>query len=122
MSPNHIQKPGASVAQREKTPMPAPLAPDSFRVRDDLDQLHSDALSLARRTGQLAGELDRGDYSAAGGRARTAVTHFWRAAEDLHAAFHRAPPRAAGPAASMARLCGRRMRYLAARVARRTGV
>lgn len=93
---------------------------DEHAVRQDIDQLHADALELARRTKALATVLDHGDYSAAGGRVRTAVTHLWRAAEDLHSAFHTAPPRCAGPDASMSRLCGRRMRYLATRVARRT--
>ncbi|MFJ8748717.1 DUF6238 family protein [Streptomyces sp. NPDC102441] len=97
-----------------------PTLPAAERaVRQDLDQLHAEALDLARRTKELAVVLDHGDYSAAGGRVRTAVTHIWRAAEDLHSAFHTAPPRCAGPDASMSRLCGRRMRYLAARVARR---
>ncbi|WP_406115381.1 DUF6238 family protein [Streptomyces sp. NBC_01014] len=95
------------------------LPVDERAVRQDLDQLHAEALDLARRTKELAVVLDHGDYSAAGGRVRTAVTHIWRAAEDLHSAFHTAPPRCAGPDASMSRLCGRRMRYLAARVARR---
>lgn len=92
---------------------------DEHTVRQDIDQLHAEALHLARRTKELALVLDHGDYSAAGGRVRTAVTHIWRAAEDLHSAFHTAPPRCAGPDASLSRLCGRRMRYLAARVARR---
>ncbi|MGW5400148.1 DUF6238 family protein [Streptomyces sp. NPDC003952] len=95
------------------------LPTDEHAVRQEIDQLHADALDLARRTKALATVLDHGDYSAAGGRVRTAVTHIWRAAEDLHSAFHTAPPRCAGPDASMSRLCGRRMRYLAARVARR---
>ncbi|MGW7292836.1 DUF6238 family protein [Streptomyces xiamenensis] len=89
-------------------------------VRHDIDQLHADALDLARRTKALATVLDHGDYSAAGGRVRTAVSHFWQAAEDLHGAFHTAPPRCAGPDASLPQLCGRRMRYLAARIARRS--
>ncbi|WP_239073849.1 DUF6238 family protein [Streptomyces sp. SID10853] len=93
---------------------------DEHAVRQDIDQLHADALQLARRTKALATALDHGDYSAAGGRVRTAVAHFWRAAEDLHSAFHTAPPRCAGPEASLSRLCGRRMRYLATRAARRT--
>ncbi|MFJ3710387.1 DUF6238 family protein [Streptomyces sp. NPDC090053] len=99
----------------DETMLPA----DEHSVRHNIDQLHADALDLARRTQQLATVLDHGDYSAAGGHVRTAVTHFWRAAEDLHRAFHTAPPRCAGPDASLSRLCGRRMRYLAARVARR---
>ncbi|GAA3083014.1 DUF6238 family protein [Streptomyces rectiviolaceus] len=99
----------------DETALPA----DEHAVRQDIDQLHADALELARRTKALATVLDHGDYSAAGGRVRTAVTHIWRAAEDLHSAFHTAPPRCAGPDASLSRLCGRRMRYLAARVARR---
>ncbi|AXG79058.1 DUF6238 family protein [Streptomyces paludis] len=97
------------------------LQGDERAVRQQIDQLHADALALARRTKALATALDHGEYSAAGGRVRTAVTHIWRAAEDLHSAFHTAPPRCAGPDASLSRLCGRRMRYLAARVARRTG-
>ncbi|MER5969466.1 DUF6238 family protein [Streptomyces sp. NPDC002055] len=92
---------------------------DEHAARQDIDHLHADALELARRTKALATALDHGDYSAAGGRVRTAVSHIWRAAEDLHSAFHTAPPRCAGPHASLSRLCGRRMRYLAARVARR---
>lgn len=99
----------------DETALPA----DEQAVRQDIDQLHADALELARRTKALATVLDHGDYSAAGGRVRTAVTHIWRAAEDLHSAFHSAPPRCAGPDASLSRLCGRCMRYLAARVARR---
>ncbi|MCZ4118103.1 DUF6238 family protein [Streptomyces sp. H39-S7] len=95
------------------------LLDDEHAVRAEIDQLHADALELARRTKALATALDHGDYSAAGGRVRTAVSHFWRAAEDLHSAFHTAPPRCAGPDASLSRLCGRRMRYLAARVAGR---
>ncbi|OIK02552.1 hypothetical protein BIV25_02920 [Streptomyces sp. MUSC 14] len=95
------------------------LPTDEHAVRQDIDQLHADALDLADRTKALAIALDHGDYSAAGGRVRTAVAHIWRAAEDLHSAFHTAPPRCAGPDASLSRLCGRRMRYLAARVARR---
>ncbi|MGW1123855.1 DUF6238 family protein [Streptomyces sp. NPDC002526] len=95
------------------------LPADEQAVRQDIDQLHAEALDLARRTKALAIVLDHGAYSAAGGRVRTAVTHVWRAAEDLHSAFHTAPPRCAGPDASVAGLCGRRMRYLAARVARR---
>lgn len=95
------------------------LLADEHEVRHDIDQLHADALELARRTKALATVLDHGDYFAAGGRVRNAVTHIWRAAEDLHSAFHTAPPRCAGPDASLSRLCGRRMRYLAARAARR---
>ncbi|MEN8656128.1 DUF6238 family protein [Streptomyces sp. 21So2-11] len=98
----------------------ATLLADEHTVRQDIDQLHADALELARRTKALATVLDHGDYSATGGRVRTAVTHIWRAAEDLHSAFHTAPPRCAGPDASLSGLCGRRMRYLAARVARST--
>ncbi|MEW1721610.1 DUF6238 family protein [Streptomyces sp. NPDC093109] len=93
---------------------------DEHAVREDIDRLHAEALALAQRTKALAAVLDHGDYSAAGGRVRTAVTHIWRAAEDLHLAFHTAPPRCAGPDASLSRLCGRRMRYLAAR-ARKAG-
>lgn len=92
---------------------------DERTVRQDIDQLHAEALDFARRTRELALSLDHGDYCAAGGRVRTAVTHIWRAAEDLHGAFHTAPPRCAGPDASLSRLCRRRMRYLAARIARR---
>ncbi|MFF1420625.1 DUF6238 family protein [Streptomyces sp. NPDC058280] len=99
----------------DKTVLPT----DEHTVRHGIDQLHADALDLARRTKQLATVLDHGDYSAAGGRVRTAISHIWRAAEDLHSAFHTAPPRCAGPDASLSRLCGRRMRYLAARVAKR---
>ncbi|WP_243084503.1 DUF6238 family protein [Streptomyces sp. 891-h] len=95
------------------------LPRDEHAVRQDIDQLHAEALDLARRTKALAIVLDHGDYSAAGGRVRTAVTHIWRAAEDMHTAFHTAPPRRAGPDASLSQLCSRRMRYLAARVARR---
>ncbi|WP_244229866.1 DUF6238 family protein [Kitasatospora albolonga] len=95
------------------------LTADERAVRQDIDQLHAEALDLARRTKELALVLDHGDYSPVGGRVRTAVTHIWRAAEDLHSAFHIAPPRCAGPNVSLSRLCGRRMRYLAARVARR---
>lgn len=97
----------------------APLPTDEHAVRQDIDQLHAETLALARRTKALATVLDHGDYSAAGGRVHTAVAHIWRAAEDLHSAFHTAPPRCAGPDASLSQLCGRRMRYLAARVARR---
>ncbi|MGW3163313.1 DUF6238 family protein [Streptomyces sp. NPDC001142] len=96
------------------------LLADERTVRRDIDRLHADALDLASRTKALAGVLDHGDYSAAGGRVRTAVSHIWQAAEDLHSAFHTAPPRCAGPEASLSRLCGRRMRYLAARIARGT--
>ena len=99
----------------DETAVPA----NEHAVRQNIDQLHADALELAHRTKELATMLDHGDYSAAGGRVRTAVAHIWRAAEDLHRAFHTAPPRCAGPDASLSRLCGRRMRYLAARVARR---
>ncbi|KOU84214.1 hypothetical protein ADK94_18910 [Streptomyces sp. XY593] len=95
------------------------LPTDHHAVRGDIDQLHADALELARRTKALATALDHGDYSAAGGRVRTAVTHLWRAAEDLHRAFHTAPPRSAGPDAAVSQLCGRRMRYLAARAGQR---
>lgn len=105
----------AMTVTTDHTALPA----DERAVRQDLDQLHAEALDLARRMKELALVLDHGDYSAAGGRVRTAVAHIWRAAEDLHSAFHTAPPRCAGPDASMSRLCGRRMRYLAARVARR---
>ncbi|MFF3015912.1 DUF6238 family protein [Streptomyces sp. NPDC057939] len=97
------------------TPVPA----DHHAVRRDIDQLHADALALARRTKALATVLDHGDYSAAGGRVRSAVTHLWRAAEDLHRAFHQSPPRCAGPDAAISQLCGRRMRYLAARAGQR---
>ncbi|KDR60935.1 DUF6238 family protein [Streptomyces albidoflavus] len=97
----------------------AQLPPDEYAARSDLDRLHADALDLARRTARMAGALDHGHYSAAGGRARAAVAHLWRASEELHGAFHSAPPRCAGPEASLPRLCGRRMRYLAARIARR---
>ncbi len=97
----------------------ATLPADEHAARQDIDQLHAEALDLARRTKVLATVLDHGDYPAAGGRVRTAVAHIWRAAEDLDSAFHTAPPRCAGPDASLSRLCSRRMRYLAARVARR---
>ncbi|MFD6417023.1 DUF6238 family protein [Streptomyces sp. NPDC060194] len=99
------------------TDITAPAA-DERAVRQDIEQLHADVLDLARRTKTLAVVLDHGDYAAAGGRVRTAVTHLWRTAEDLHDAFHTAPPRCAGPEASLSRLCGRRMRYLAARARR----
>ncbi|MFD6468788.1 DUF6238 family protein [Streptomyces goshikiensis] len=95
------------------------LPVDHHAVRGEIDQLHADALELARRTKALATVLDHGDYSAAGGRVRAAVTHLWRAAEDLHGAFHTAPPRCAGPDAAVSQLCGRRMRYLAARLGQR---
>ncbi len=95
------------------------LHADERAVRQEIDQLHADALALARRTKALATALDHGDYSAAGGRVRTAVAHIWRAAEDLHSAFHTAPPRCAGPDAALSQLCGRRMRYLAARAAQK---
>ncbi|MFC5802174.1 DUF6238 family protein [Streptomyces formicae] len=98
---------------------PAALPTYGYTVRDDIDRLHADFLVLAQRAARLAAVLDRGDYSAAGGCIRAAVGHVWRAAEDLHTAFHHAPPRCAGPDASLARLCGRRMRYLAARVAKK---
>jgi hypothetical protein len=98
---------------------PAELPTYGHTVRDDIDQLHADFLTLAQRAALLATALDRGDYSAAGGRVRTAVGNLWRAAEDLHAAFHISPPRCAGPQAPISQLCGRRMRYLAARIARR---
>ncbi|MFB6533070.1 DUF6238 family protein [Streptomyces noursei] len=100
---------------------PDPAASPTYgrTVRDDIDRLHADYLALAQRTARLATLLDRGDYSAAGGRVRAAVGATWRAAEELHSAYHHAPPRCAGPDASLARLCGRRMRYLAARVARK---
>ncbi|MFE4633122.1 DUF6238 family protein [Streptomyces sp. NPDC056773] len=87
-------------------------------VRDEIDRLHGDLLDLASRAAALAAALDRGDYSSAGGRLRSAVTYIWKGSEDLHAAFHIAPPRCAGPQATMARLCGRRMKYIATRVAR----
>ncbi|GAA1219119.1 hypothetical protein GCM10009665_06430 [Kitasatospora nipponensis] len=95
------------------------LPTDEHAVRQHIDQLHADALELARRTKALATALDHGDYSAAGGCVRTAVAHIWRAAEDLHSAFHTAPPRCAGPDAALSQLCGRRMRYLAVRAALR---
>ncbi|WP_229323689.1 DUF6238 family protein [Streptomyces sp. UNOC14_S4] len=98
---------------------PAALPTYGRTARDDIDGLHADYLALAARTARLADVLDRGDYSAAGGHVRSAVGAAWRAAEELHQAFHHAPPRCAGPDASLARLCGRRMRYLAARAARR---
>ncbi|MEV0278590.1 DUF6238 family protein [Streptomyces sp. NPDC050610] len=88
-------------------------------LRDEIDALHSEFLDAARRAAQLADQLDHEDAHAAGGRARAAVGHLWRGAEELHAAFHRAPPRAAGPSAPVARLCARRMRYLAARATRK---
>ncbi|WP_241775909.1 DUF6238 family protein [Streptomyces exfoliatus] len=98
---------------------PAALPTYGRNVRDDIDSLHADCLALARRAAHLATTLDRGAYCAAGGRVRAAVSTVWRAAEELHAAFHHAPPRCAGPDAPIARLCGRRMRYLAARVSRK---
>ncbi|MFC7928747.1 DUF6238 family protein [Streptomyces cinereoruber] len=98
---------------------PAALPTYGRTVRDDIDNLHAECLALARRAAQLAATLDSGDYCAAGGRVRAAVSTAWRAAEELHAAFHHAPPRCAGPDAPIAQLCGRRMRYLAARVSRR---
>ena len=88
-------------------------------LRDDIDQLHADYLALAERTAGLAARLDHGHYAKAGGRVRAAVGTVWRAAEELHSAFHAAPPRCAGPSAPLGRLCGRRMRYLAHRSARR---
>ncbi|HEY8982388.1 MAG TPA: DUF6238 family protein [Streptomyces sp.] len=84
-------------------------------VREDIDLLHSECLALARRTARLAAELDRGVHAATAGRLYGAVREIWQASELLHAAFHHAP--SDGP--SIARLCGRRMRYLAARVSRR---
>ncbi|MEU4205347.1 DUF6238 family protein [Streptomyces sp. NPDC026294] len=88
-------------------------------VRAEIDALHEEFLKMAKRAAHLAQDLDRNDSHAAGGRARAAVQHVWRGAEELHAAFHTSPPRAAGPAAPLARLCARRMRYLAARAARK---
>ncbi|MEU7183242.1 MULTISPECIES: DUF6238 family protein [Streptomyces] len=87
-------------------------------VRDDIDSLHAEFLSAARNTARLAKQLDLNDSHAAGGHARAAVGHIWRAAEELHTAFHHAPPRGTGPFAPLSRLCARRMRYLAARAAR----
>ncbi|MFD0416847.1 DUF6238 family protein [Streptomyces sp. NPDC127108] len=88
-------------------------------VRDDIDQLHADYLSLARRAARLSAALDQGSYWVASGRVEAAVATTWRAAEELHAAFHHAPPRGAGPDLTLARLCRRRMRYLSARLMRR---
>ncbi|MEU8887297.1 DUF6238 family protein [Streptomyces sp. NPDC048442] len=88
-------------------------------VRGDVDALHAEFLHAAHRTSQLAADLESDDSHAAGGHARAAVGHLWRAAEELHLAYHSAPPRHAGPAAPLARLCTRRMRYLVARAARR---
>ncbi|ATM24812.1 hypothetical protein SMD44_p20029 (plasmid) [Streptomyces alboflavus] len=88
-------------------------------MRNDIDQLHADYLSLARRAARLSAELDQGSYWVAGGRVRAAVATTWRAAEEVHAAFHHAPPRGAEPDATLARLCRRRMRYLSARFMRR---
>ncbi|MFC1403214.1 MULTISPECIES: DUF6238 family protein [Streptacidiphilus] len=88
-------------------------------LRNDIDQLHADYLALAERTARLAVLLDHGHYAKAGGRVRAAVGTVWRAAEELHSAFHAAPPRCAGPDAPLSRLCGRRMRYLVNRSARR---
>lgn len=87
-------------------------------VRGDVDALHAEFLHAAHHTSQLAADLEADDSYAAGGHARAAVGHLWRAAEELHLAFHSAPPRHAGPAAPLAQLCTRRMRYLAARAAR----
>ncbi|MFI5803364.1 DUF6238 family protein [Streptomyces sp. NPDC051561] len=89
-------------------------------VRGDVDALHAEFLRAAHRTSQLAVDLEGDDSFAAGGHARAAVGHLWRAAEELHHAYHSAPPRQAGPAAPLARLCTRRMRYLAARAARKS--
>lgn len=114
-APSHADSERTSYMTTSKTMLPAA----DHAVRQDIDQLHADAIELACRTKALASALDHGDYSAAGGRVRAAVTHIWRATEDLHSAFHTAPPRCAGPDASLSRLCGRRMRYLAARVARK---
>ncbi|MDV5145465.1 DUF6238 family protein [Streptomyces sp. SBC-4] len=98
---------------------PAALPTYGRTIRDDIDDLHAEFLALAGRAARLSDALDHGDYSAAGGRVRAAVTAVWSAAEELHAAFHRSPPRCAGPGAPISRLCGRRMRYLAARASRR---
>ncbi|MER7043667.1 DUF6238 family protein [Streptomyces jumonjinensis] len=95
---------------------PVPSATPS--IRDEIDALYASYLQLARTSADLAKALDRGDSSAAGGRVRAAVGHIWRAAEDLHTAFHTAPPRGTEPPTPLARLCGRRMRYLATRAAR----
>lgn len=88
-------------------------------IREDIDRLHADYLVLARRAARLAAELDHGDYCAASGRVRAAVGAAWRGAEELHVAFHKAPPRSSGPHSSIARLCGRRMRYLTNRASQR---
>lgn len=82
-------------------------------VRSDIDSLHAQVLSTARNIAHLAQQLDSCDSHAAGGHARVAIGHIWRAAEELHTAFHTAPSRAAGPSAPLAQLCARRMRYLA---------
>ncbi|WP_055545692.1 hypothetical protein [Streptomyces kanamyceticus] len=126
MSTSAQPSPDATGPETEHTPAMTTLALDPAVLptygrsfRDDIDQLHADYLDLAQRTARLAALLDHGDYCAAGGRARAAVGAAWRGAEELHAAFHTAPPRCSGPDASLARLCGRRMRYLAARIARR---
>ncbi|MGA4842140.1 DUF6238 family protein [Streptomyces sp. G45] len=99
---------------------PTDSTPRERTTRDDIDRLHADYLDLAQRTARLGAVLDHGDYSAAGGRVRAAVAATWRASEELHAAFHNAPPRGAGPEAPLSRLCRRRMRYLAARLTRRS--
>ncbi|GHA19076.1 hypothetical protein ACFOOM_32615 [Streptomyces echinoruber] len=88
-------------------------------VRDAIDRLHAEALRLTRRATGLARFLDRGACSAADRRVRTAAARIRRGSEAVHAAFHTAPPRCAGPGASVARLCGRRMRHLAVRLAKR---
>lgn len=99
----------------------APSLPTySKGVRGEIDRLHGDLLALTNRAAELAAALDHGDYSAAGGRLRSALTHIWQGSEELHTAFHIAPPRCADPEATMARLCGRRMKYIATRVARRS--
>ncbi|MFF3554608.1 DUF6238 family protein [Streptomyces tsukubensis] len=101
------------------TTSPALVPSTAVSVRAEIDALYAAYLGLARRSAALASALDRGEASAAGGRVRAAVRHTWRAAEDVHSAFHAAPPRgtAAAPP-TLARLCRRRMRYLAARAAR----
>lgn len=126
MSASEQPGPDTNNSETEPAPSMTALALDSAALptygrtlRSDIDQLHADFLDLARRTARLAAVLDHGDYCAASGRARAAVGAAWRAAEELHGAFHTAPPRCSGPDASLARLCGRRMRYLAARIARR---
>lgn len=91
-------------------------APDQ-KTREDIERLHTECLILARRTARLAGSLDHGPYAATGGRLRAAVGEIWKASELLHSAFHQAPPHSA----SVAGLCGRRMRYLAARLTRKAG-